>query len=166
MSDLGDTDRTVGAPPPRRTAASLLQSNRSATSEPTADSPDRYVAPPPVRPAPTQTRAVPEPSITEEIVVGERVSATVYESAPTAATVPTRKPRPLTVTFAIPQDLRTRARAMFRATAQVEGDDSFAGMLCSIIERECERREARYNAGERFTGGEQMLLPGRKITSS
>lgn len=52
---------------------------------------------------------------------------------------------------------------MFKATAAAEKDPSFGAMLCTIIERECLRRENIYNAGAKYVGDETPLPPGRPL---
>lgn len=67
------------------------------------------------------------------------------------------------VTISVPQSLRTRARAAFKATSYLENDHSWSHMVAKALESETLRREATHNGGEAFTGGDQRLAPGRKL---
>ncbi|GAA1448348.1 ParB family protein [Leifsonia poae] len=69
-----------------------------------------------------------------------------------------------TITFYIPGPLRDRARAAYRSTSFAEKDTSWSEMLTKALVVEVERREAQYNHGDRYTGGEAPLSPGRPIT--
>lgn len=67
------------------------------------------------------------------------------------------------VNASIPHDLRTRIRAAYRATSVAEGHRSFSDFVAAVLEAEAQRLEARYNDGQRFTGGEQNLPTGRPL---
>lgn len=59
---------------------------------------------------------------------------------------------------------RERARAVYRATAHLEGDQSFSDMVEKAISREAQRREDAHNGGARFGVALQSpLRPGRPL---
>lgn len=87
-------------------------------------------------------------------------------SPPTPSPVPTaHRPQAAKtqINAAVHSDLRARIRAAYRATAHAEGHRSFSDFVSSVLEAEAERLEAKYNGGERFTGGEAPLAPGRPL---
>lgn len=160
MQDSEGFGRKVSAPPPR--ASSLLRQNRPIQTQGT----ERHVAAPPPRATGTAIQVVPDqdfPTVrpTPPTDSGYIPASTAHVlSAPTEAVRKQgRHPR---ITFDIPTDLRTRVRAMFTVTHFEEGEDTFSAMLCNILARECTRREAEYNGGERFKGGERPIPPGRR----
>lgn len=63
----------------------------------------------------------------------------------------------------VASDLRARIRSAYRATSAAEGHRSFSDFVASLLEVEAARLEERYNAGQRFGGGEQPLTPGRPL---
>ena len=67
------------------------------------------------------------------------------------------------MTFSLPEDLRNRLRSVYRATRTPEDDESLSAMLAGLIQRECLRREAIYNGGERYSGGGDKLRQGRPL---
>ena len=71
--------------------------------------------------------------------------------------------RRTTITFYLGELLRNRARAAYRVTSFAEQDSSWSDMLSKALLAEVERRERAHNLGERFTGGEEPLSPGRPI---
>ncbi|MFF1635413.1 hypothetical protein [Leifsonia sp. NPDC058248] len=83
-----------------------------------------------------------------------------------SAAEPRARPRPrrrATITFYLGEPLRDRARAAFRSTSLVEEDATWSEMLAKALLAEVERREAEHNDGDRFTGGDDPLRPGRPI---
>lgn len=68
-----------------------------------------------------------------------------------------------TITFYLTEGLRNRARAAYRSTSFEEKDSSWSEMLNKALLAEVERREAEYNDGEKFTGNDGPLSPGRPI---
>ncbi len=88
---------------------------------------------------------------------------------PAAKARPTAKPRTTpapagsagvddakrTMTTYISRGDRVRANAAFRATAHLEGDESWSDFVAKAIRAETERRERAY--GGPFTGGEAPL---------
>jgi len=164
MSD-SPVDRTVLGPPRKPAASSLIRANR----QPAVD------AAPTSQPQPAPAPATSEPATD---VASPKMSAPSEPAHPSIATSqphqepeqgagPVKDPAPVKesatwkMTFHLPSDLRLRVRAVFKATKDFEGELTFAQMLSGIIERECEAREAKYNKGERFRGGEQNLPRGR-----
>ena len=71
--------------------------------------------------------------------------------------------RRTTITFYLSELLRNRARAAYRLTSFEEQDASWSDMLSKALLAEVERRERIHNLGERFSGGEEPLTPGRPI---
>jgi hypothetical protein len=71
--------------------------------------------------------------------------------------------RRTTITFYLSELLRNRARAAYRVTSFAEQDSSWSDMLGKALLAEVERREHAHNRGERFSGGEEPLTPGRPI---
>lgn len=69
----------------------------------------------------------------------------------------------VTVTVVIPQALRNRARAAFKATSYVEEDRTWSDFVGKALEAEVARREKAHNGGNAFGGGNEKLSPGRKI---
>lgn len=63
----------------------------------------------------------------------------------------------------IPNDVRHRIRAAYRATSVVEGRRSFSDLVTAVLAAEAERLEERYNNGQPFSGGEQALPAGRPL---
>jgi hypothetical protein len=71
--------------------------------------------------------------------------------------------RRTTITFYLPEELRSRARAVYRSTSFEEKDSSWSEMLNKALLTEIGRREAIYNDGVPFTGRDDPLPPGRPI---
>ena len=146
MTD-SDTSRTVAAPPARKRtmdASRLLASNREAD----------FLASAVQHPEPQRPAFIPP----AEVPVAE-VPATV--TAPQEANQkPKRRPN---LTIDIEPDLRARVRAVYKATHDREGEDTFQGMIWKVLEDLCIRREQYYNNGQRFDGGDEAFRRGRPI---
>jgi len=82
-----------------------------------------------------------------------RRRATTTEKRAQAGRVP--------ITVELPAELRDRARAMFRHTKHLEGPEFFHELIGELLSAECGRREAIYNGGEPFPGGDKNLPRGR-----
>ncbi|MFF1876740.1 hypothetical protein [Leifsonia sp. NPDC058230] len=87
-----------------------------------------------------------EPPVRERVIAG----------------VPTTSRR-TTITFYLPEGLRTRARAAFRSTSFDEQDSSWSEMMNKALLAEVQRREDIHNAGQVFPGSDDPLTPGRPI---
>ncbi|MCH6472454.1 ParB family protein [Sinomonas terrae] len=73
------------------------------------------------------------------------------------------KSRRAQVTFYMDAEFRDRARAAYRATAGIEGDDSWSEFIELAVLNEVTRRERLHNAGEKYEGSSRRLKAGRKI---
>lgn len=144
MSD--NASRRIEGLKPRDTAAPL---SRLLKSERTAGSPDS------ASPAPA-----PAPEIVPPDAAEQQRAQTKPRSRKKAASTSSRKP---SATFYIPEALQARGRAAYRATANVEGDESYSHMVAKAYEAEVVRRETRYNNGEPFSGGQGPLPAGRPL---
>ena len=154
MSDI-TSGRAVQGPPPRRTPSALDRANRQAQPAPAAPSPAEKLQSPepflvtlpdfPV--SATSTIQQPIPLLASAPDEPQPVIARVEEVSPASVGASSNNDK---LTFRLPNDLRERVRAVFRATRVMEGDEYFSEMLCRIIEQECVRRESVYNGGERF----------------
>jgi hypothetical protein len=139
MSD--NTSRRIEGLKPRDTAplSRLLKSERTAApSEPAA---------------PTLEVVAPDPA-------EQQRPQTKPRSRRAAAPTSSRKP---SATFYIPEALQARGRAAYRATAHIEGDESYSHMAAKAYEAEVVRREQLYNNGEPFGGGQGPLPAGRPL---
>lgn len=179
MSD--DASRFVGGPPPPpRKARGLTRASRPAVAmEPEPESI------PAIESVPVPPQSTPE-SESEQTAAVEPLVAQPVASIPTAPVIPHppvaaqqpdgvqrlageefNAPEPrrhkIKVTFELDSDLRMRARTMFKLTGEDEGDVSFGGMLATLIENECIRRERVYNGGRPFEGTDRKLRPGRPL---
>lgn len=67
------------------------------------------------------------------------------------------------VSYYMPMDDVTRAKAAYTATNGHEDDHSWSDFITKAIRAEVARREEHYNEGQRFQGGGRNLAPGRKI---
>lgn len=76
----------------------------------------------------------------------------------------TTKSRRSQVTFYMDTDFRDRARAAYRATAGIEGDESWSDFIELAVLNEVARRERLHNEGEKYEGSSRRLKPGRKIS--
>ncbi|MEO8223077.1 MAG: hypothetical protein ABI563_20115 [Specibacter sp.] len=67
------------------------------------------------------------------------------------------------VSYYMPKDDVTRAKAAYTATNGHEDDHSWSDFITKAVRAEVARREELYNEGQRFQGGRRNLAPGRKI---
>jgi hypothetical protein len=65
------------------------------------------------------------------------------------------------LTVYVPDELRTRARALYRATSHLEDDRTFSHMVEKMLEAAIRERELRYNEGMPFAGDKARLSSGR-----
>lgn len=179
MSD--DASRFVGGPPPPpRKARGLTRASRPAIAvEPEPESIQAIEsAPLPAQStyeAESEQTAAVEPLVAQPVAgiptapviphppVAEHQSAGVQRSAGEEFDAPEPRRHKIKVTFELDSDLRMRARTMFKLTGEDEGDVSFGGMLATLIENECIRRERVYNGGRPFEGTDRKLRPGRPL---
>lgn len=179
MSD--DASRFVGGPPPPpRKARGLTKATRptaaaesdpvttqEVVSTPLVDQPSNYirteqaaiVGAPVAQPVTSFPAApvIPQlPVEPQQPVVVQRLSGEGFDA-------PEPRRHKIKVTFELDSDLRMRARTMFKLTGEDEGDVSFSGMLATLIENECIRRERVYNGGRPFEGTDRKLRPGRPL---
>jgi hypothetical protein len=68
------------------------------------------------------------------------------------------------VTFYMDSAARDRARAAYRATSGVEGDESWSDFIELAVLNEVVRREQMHNNGHVYEGSSRRLKPGRKIS--
>ncbi len=59
---------------------------------------------------------------------------------------------------------RDRARATYRATSHLEGDESWSDFVERAVLAEVERRELTHNAGEKYKGDSSPLPVGRPLS--
>ncbi|SDZ48410.1 hypothetical protein [Herbiconiux ginsengi] len=177
MSD--DASRFVGAPPPPpRKARGLTRASRPpVTAEPEPDTTPAADSTPvnlgsDVRLEQVAAVAAPAPqpeteALTAPVVLQRATElqqpATVQQPSGEEFEVPGARRHRIKVTFELDSDLRMRARTMFKLTGDDEGDVSFGGMLATLIENECIRRERLYNGGRPFEGTDRRLRPGRPL---
>jgi hypothetical protein len=107
------------------------------------------------------SRITPNEDAPDQPVVGAPVQ---FRALPTIiiAGAATTSPR-TTITFYLPEVLRSRARAAYRSTSFEEKDSSWSEMLNKALLAEVQRREDAHNAGEMFAGNDEPLTPGRPI---
>lgn len=67
------------------------------------------------------------------------------------------------VSYYMPTDDVTRAKAAYTATNGQEKDHSWSDFITRAVLTEVKRREDLYNEGDRFQGNGRNLAPGRKI---
>ncbi|MCD5348438.1 hypothetical protein [Agromyces sp. S2-1-8] len=152
---MTDAPRKIGGLAPRAAGGDapplgrLLRENREAA--PAAPAPAEVA--PAVDETPAPVAATAKPAATR--------AARKPKAAPKrSATADTGKG---TVTFYMPNDDRARARATFKATAHLEGDESFSDFLTKAVNAEVERRELEH--GGPFAGGDTPLPTGRPMRS-
>ncbi|WP_373423127.1 ParB family protein [Sinomonas atrocyanea] len=85
-----------------------------------------------------------------------------HRTEPVVETVP--KSRRAQVTFYMDSSDRDRARAAYRATSGVEGDESWSDFIELALMNEVARREQLHNDGQKYEGNPRRLKPGRKIS--
>ena len=71
---------------------------------------------------------------------------------------------PMTVN--IPTAIRNRAKAAYKATSYVEGDNTWAHFVAKAIEAETLRREVEHNQGEMYPAWGEKLPGGRRLKDS
>lgn len=115
---------------------------------------------------PTETSAA-TPSAPQAAAAAAK-AAPAPKKARQAAAKPQRTAQPgsgtkSTLTVYVPGDVRARSRAAFKATQRLEGDASYSDMVAKAIATEVARREAAYNEGRPFDGGDEALPTGRPL---
>ncbi|MCB5294500.1 hypothetical protein BJQ90_03968 [Arthrobacter sp. SO3] len=70
------------------------------------------------------------------------------------------------MTVSIPAALRNRARAAYRATSYLEGDNTWSHFVAKAIEAETARREAEHNDGAMYPSWGENLPGGRRLKDS
>ena len=70
------------------------------------------------------------------------------------------------MTVSIPTAIRNRAKAAYKATSYVEGDNTWAHFVAKAIEAETLRREAEHNEGEMYPAWGEKLPGGRRLKDS
>lgn len=107
------------------------------------------------------SQITPNEDASDRPVVG--AASVEFRAHPTViAGAATTSPR-TTITFYLPEGLRSRARAAYRSTSFEEKDSSWSEMLNKALLAEVQRREDAHNAGEMFAGNDEPLTPGRPI---
>ena len=86
------------------------------------------------------------------------------ESAAKKEEVKDAETAPMTVS--IPTAIRNRAKAAYKATSYVEGDNTWAHFVAKAIEAETLRREAEHNQGEMYPAWGEKLPGGRRLKDS
>jgi hypothetical protein len=69
------------------------------------------------------------------------------------------------ITVYIDNEIFTRARGVHKATAHLEDDRSWSQFIEKALLREAEARERSHNNGERYSGSDTPLSPGRPLSS-
>lgn len=69
------------------------------------------------------------------------------------------------ITVYIDNEIFTRARGVHKATAHLEDDRSWSQFIEKALLREVEARERSHNNGERYSGSDTPLSPGRPLSS-
>ncbi|MFJ6028734.1 hypothetical protein ACIQCN_14835 [Pseudarthrobacter sp. NPDC092424] len=107
-----------------------------------------------------------------------RPSAATPNDAPLARMLPGRRQEPAAkkeeakdaetapMTVSIPTAIRNRAKAAYKATSYVEGDNTWAHFVAKAIEAETLRREAEHNQGEMYPAWGEKLPGGRRLKDS
>lgn len=107
-----------------------------------------------------------------------RPSAAPTNDAPLARMLSGRRQEPATkkeevkdaetapMTVNIPTAIRNRAKAAYKATSYVEGDNTWAHFVAKAIEAETLRREAEHNQGEMYPAWGEKLPGGRRLKDS
>lgn len=67
------------------------------------------------------------------------------------------------MSFYAHESTHKRARAAYRHTRHLEGDESYSDMVEKALEAEVARREAAYNGGKPFEGTDTPLPAGRPM---
>lgn len=109
--------------------------------------------------SPRETDAAPATPVSTS-VPGVSETAPKLEAEPAASA--TRK---VQINASVPRDLRTRARAAYRAVGYSSGYESFSDLVARALEHEVQRLEQEHNNGAPFPGGESALPSGRPMTT-
>lgn len=154
---MTDAPRKIGGLTPRTGTGSaplgrLLRENRDAPQAPAAET-----SAPEAEPTATQTPR--RGARTAKSAKKEPRSQAASANSEVTASGGSKG----TVTFYIPKTDRARARATFKATAHLEGDESFSDFLTKAVNAETARREREY--GGPFAGGDAPLPTGRPLGS-
>lgn len=153
-------------------ASRLLARNRVAPADQPAATHSTVAADAQARPAtidPPTVLAAPAHAIPSRLgrLETDGLSPAVDEASQSAAHAPeAANPPPgvkAQVNVMVPSDLRARIRSAYRATSVQEGHRSFSDFVATLLESEAVRLEGRYNGGQRFSGGQQPLPPGRPL---
>ncbi len=150
---IGGLTPRSGEPALRR----LVKANREAAPASTATQPTSSPTE-----TPTATPSTPQPA------AAAAKAAPASKRARQAAAKPHRAAQASsgsksTLTVYVPGDIRARSRAAFKATQRLEGDASYSDMVAKAIATEVARREAAYNEGRPFVGGDEALPTGRPL---
>ena len=108
----------------------------------------------------------PRPSVgpTNDAPLARMLSGRRQEPAAKKEEVKDAETAPMTVS--IPTAIRNRAKAAYKATSYVEGDNTWAHFVAKAIEAETLRREAEHNAGEMYPAWGEKLPGGRRLKDS
>ncbi|HEX9229327.1 MAG TPA: hypothetical protein VF885_22235 [Arthrobacter sp.] len=79
---------------------------------------------------------------------------------------PKTSPKLSNMTVSLPEALRNRARAAYKATNYVEGDKTWSHFVAKAIEAETVRRESEHNGGEMYPSWGENLPGGRRLKDS
>lgn len=114
------------------------------------------------RPVPAPDAASAATGEQAEIVVGVPAAAIGGSPAESADDNPSTL---MKVSVYLPKGLRRAAVAAYKATAHLEGDQSWSDMIEKAVRAEVLRRQDAHNGGKPYPGGEGKLTPGRSVTS-
>ena len=138
-------DRTIGGLSPRRStfdASRLIAANR--------------------RTAPS-TLKVPNPEGAVSSIASPHAPAASAEPERTEHRNPGNAELKVKSSFYLHESTQNRARAVFRATAHLEDDETYSDFAEQAILAEIKRRETLYNKGKQYSGGAKRLAPGRRV---
>jgi hypothetical protein len=111
-------------------------------------------------------RRTAEPAVVQNLLRSNRAASDTsgtHASGEKDAEGTLRDMKPVQVTYYMPSDGRSRAKAAFLATSGREGDRSWSEFVTRAVLMEVERRERIYNEGEEFPRSTGNLAPGRKL---
>lgn len=146
------------APAPTPAAAPVV-----APAQPAQEAPSAPEAPPQATAAPERpSAAVSAPQRPQKAPARPRTRTEASPAAQRAAAPAEQAPKEKITTY-IARPTRARAKAAFKATGHLEGDESFSTFVETAIERELARREKAYNDGKPYTGDGGRLAPGRPL---
>jgi hypothetical protein len=159
----------LGAP----SALDRMRGGTPAAPQPPAPSP-------PPQAAQTATKSPEKPPAPAEAPERASTTASAPQKPQNASTRPrsrTAAPAPLQrraapaedapkeqMTTYIARPTRERAKAAFKATQHLEGDESFSSFVQTAVERELERREKAHNGGKPYAGDGGRLTAGRPLS--